>query len=571
MFGYCPRLCATRRRKGIECPSWLGVIVALWLVSGCVTAVWGQQSVEPRRCVVLEFYLRQNDPLGSQIAERARAYVDARENVSLRVLNMDQDARVADRFRQIQNYFRLPQAMPPALYGCKYLLYDIQDLDLLPHELDAMLTVNIFVRPGCNHCDAAKAFLSRIESRYPCFKFVRFDVTSDANAVKYLQQMTDKYQVKAVSYPVIQFCNEISVGWISDEIQGRKIESTLNTWTVPCPPPRPRPTGAGTETSGNSHPRRGVSLWNGGDVRGISPLLAGWGIPLATGLAQAEYIDSPLDDLPAIPVAPAGDETPLDDLGNLPVLSGEQPNGMEVPVLGRLSVSALGMPAFTFLVGLVDGFNPCAMWVLLFLLSVLVNLKSRVKILAVAGTFVVISGLAYLAFMAAWLNVFLLVGYLRTVQIALAVLALGIGTIHIKDFFAFKQGVSLSIPESAKPGIYARVRRIVTAENLTAAICGAAVLAVLVNLVELLCTAGLPALYSQILTQQGFPAWKNYTFLLLYILAYMLDDALMVGIVVVTLDRRKMQEQHGRWLKLLSGSAIALLGLVMLFRPDWLS
>jgi hypothetical protein len=225
---------------------------------------------------------------------------------------------------------------------------------------------------------------------------------------------------------------------------------------------------------------------------------------------------------------------------------------------------------FTIALGLVDGFNPCAMWVLLFLLSILVNLHDRWRILAVAGTFVLISGLAYFAFMAAWLNVFRLVGLLRPVQIVLAFTAIAVGAIHIKDFFAFKKGVSLSIPESAKPGIYARIRRIVNAENLTGAIMGAIVLAVMVNIVELLCTAGLPALYTEILTLQQLPTWQNYAYLGLYNVAYMFDDALMVGLVVLTLGRRKMQEQHGRILKIISGTVILLLGVIMLLRPEWL-
>jgi hypothetical protein len=245
-------------------------------------------------------------------------------------------------------------------------------------------------------------------------------------------------------------------------------------------------------------------------------------------------------------------------------------DSVDLPLLGRLRASEVGLPLFTLAIGLVDGFNPCAMWILLFLLSILVNLQDRSRIILVAGTFVVISGLAYFAFMAAWLNIFMLVGYVRGVQIALGLLALVVGAIHIKDYFAFKQGVSLSIPESAKPGIYRRVRAIVTAEHLWGALVGAVVLAVLVNMIELLCTAGLPALYTEVLSLQKLPWWKNYLYLALYIAAYMFDDALMVLLVVVTLGKRKLQEREGRLLKLISGMVIFVLGVVMLFRPEWL-
>jgi uncharacterized membrane protein HdeD (DUF308 family) len=210
------------------------------------------------------------------------------------------------------------------------------------------------------------------------------------------------------------------------------------------------------------------------------------------------------------------------------------------------------------------------MWILLLLLSILVNLRDRWRIIAIAGTFVLVSGVAYFAFMAAWLNVFEWIGMLRPVQVVIGLVALGIGVVRIKDFFALKQGPSLSIPESAKPGIYARMRRIVTAENIPAALAAAFVLAVLVNMVELLCTAGLPALYTSILAQRDYPAAVRYGYLGLYVAAYMFDDAIMVAVVVTTLNRFKLQETGGRWLKLVSGSVVLALGVVMLLKPEWL-
>ncbi|MCR9293883.1 MAG: hypothetical protein NXI32_14245 [bacterium] len=280
------------------------------------------------------------------------------------------------------------------------------------------------------------------------------------------------------------------------------------------------------------------------------------------------------DELPldlALPAAAGAEDMGEAELSPAPLGTTKQSGDtIDLPVLGSLSASRVGLPAFTLAVGLVDGFNPCAMWILVFLLSVLVNIKDRWKILAVAGTFVVVSGVAYFAFMAAWLELFTLLGYVRPVQIALACLGIVIGVINIKDFFAFKKGISLSIPESSKPGLYKRVRQIVTAKYLSVAIAGAVTLAIIVNMVELLCTAGLPALYTQILTMQELPAWKNYLYLGLYIAAYMFDDMMLLSVVLVTLSHRKLQEQEGRWLKLISGLVVLVLALVMLFRPTWL-
>ncbi|MDJ0955884.1 MAG: thioredoxin family protein [Arenicellales bacterium] len=243
---------------------------------------------------------------------------------------------------------------------------------------------------------------------------------------------------------------------------------------------------------------------------------------------------------------------------------------VEIPWLGAIDINNMGLPLFTVTMGLIDGFNPCAMWVLLFLLSLLVHLKDRRRIVLIAGTFVLVSGVVYFAFMAAWLNLFLVVGVSRSLQISVGILAIVIGAVNVKDFFAISEGFSLTIPDSAKPGIYARVRRIINAENLAAALTGVTVLAVLVNLIELLCTAGLPAVYTQILVSHDLDTTGHYGYLLLYNVAYMIDDALMVGIVVYTLSHYKLGEKYGRWLKLVSGCVIAGLGTLLVFAPQLL-
>ena len=239
-------------------------------------------------------------------------------------------------------------------------------------------------------------------------------------------------------------------------------------------------------------------------------------------------------------------------------------------LFGRLSAGRLGLPLFTIVIGLLDGLNPCAMWVLLFLLSLLARLKSRRKMFLIGGTFVLVSGGVYFAFMAAWLNVFLLIGISLIVRIVLAGLAILIGAINIKDFFAFKRGVSLSIPESAKPGLYKRVRQIVQARSLLLSLSGALVLAIVVNFVELLCTAGFPAVYTRVLTLRHLPWWTYYLYLALYNVFYMLDDSIMLVIAIVTLGHRKLQEDEGRWLKLVSGAVMLIVGVVLLIRPAWL-
>lgn len=244
---------------------------------------------------------------------------------------------------------------------------------------------------------------------------------------------------------------------------------------------------------------------------------------------------------------------------------------VDLPLVGEVDPRALGLPTFTILVAAVDGFNPCATWVLLFLLSLLVKLSDRRRILLIGGTFVLVSGIVYFAFMAAWLQIYLLIGISRPVEIVLGILAVTIGLLDLKDFVAFGKGPSLSIPEQAKPTIYKRARAVVQAHSTLAALLAATVLALLVNTVELLCTAGLPAIYTQVLTAHDLPVGQRYVYLGLYNLVYMLDDLILLGIAVVTLRRTKLQERGGRILKLVAGIVILVLGLLMLFAPQALS
>lgn len=255
----------------------------------------------------------------------------------------------------------------------------------------------------------------------------------------------------------------------------------------------------------------------------------------------------------------------LVDLASTPA-SGQ----LDTKLFGTLSASRLGLPLFTLTLGLLDGFNPCAMWVLLLLLSLLVRLHDRKRMALVAGTFVLVSGAVYYAFMAAWLNVFLLAGMSQPLRWTLAAMALAIGVINVKDFFARERGLSLSIPDSAKPGLYARVRRVLGAGTLPASLIAVAVLAAIVNFIELLCTAGFPAIYTAVLTQQNLSPSAHYAYLGLYILGYMADDTLMVTVAVIALGSRKLTERAGRWLKLLSGAVMLALGAVMMLRPEWL-
>lgn len=242
-----------------------------------------------------------------------------------------------------------------------------------------------------------------------------------------------------------------------------------------------------------------------------------------------------------------------------------------LPGFGSVDPDTLSLPVVTVVIGLLDSFNPCAFFILLFLLSLMLHAGSRRTMLLVGGVFVLCSGLIYLLFMAAWLNLFLLAGQLRMVTLAAGGIALVIAGINIKDYFFFHQGVTLSIPETAKPRLFARMRQLLKAPRTATVLFGTVVLAIAANTYELLCTAGFPMVYTRLLTLRGLSTWQHYFYLLFYNLVYILPLLIIVIVFTLTLGRRQLSEWHGRILKLVSGMMMLMLGAVLLVDPALLN
>lgn len=545
----------------------------LWLC--CASGVQAQT-----RSAVLEVFLR-GDAEKSQVA---RAFVEQtytnRPGLIVVFRDVAQKESELQRYYQLADHFRLEKPGLPAFY-LSGKFETGWDSVTTPARLDELLTVEVFVRHGCPRCAAAKPVIfDRLARRYPAYRFVEKDVATSVDAQRRLQDVAQQTRTQATSVPAIHFWGRLMVGFYDANTSFNQWDQVLQGLTVESPDKTSRRirrtrlplasigwfgsvalAGEKKEAATSDAPPPRAT-----EARSLPPEVEPDAVPAVSADSDAPPPRPQRSLPPEVEPAPQMAATiPLPGTS-----AGSSRDEVQLPLLGAVNWRNFGLPAFTITVGLIDGFNPCAMWVLLFLLSLLVNLKDRRKILAVAGTFVFISGAAYFAFMAAWLNIFQFIGLLRPAQIALGLLGVTVGVIHIKDFFAFKRGLSLSIPESAKPGLYARMRKIVMAESLVGAIIGASVLAVLVNVVELLCTAGLPAMYTGVLTMQELPVWENYAYLLLYNLAYMFDDALMVAVVVITLGKQRLQEEGGRWLKLASGVVIASIGAVMLLKPEML-
>jgi thiol-disulfide isomerase/thioredoxin len=287
-------------------------------------------------------------------------------------------------------------------------------------------------------------------------------------------------------------------------------------------------------------------------------MLTGYDTPAGMGSVLREALQHCREQL-------QGGEDPL-----RPTAPGDVP-AARLPGFGEVDLEGWSLPLVTVTLGALDSLNPCAFFVLLFLLSLMVHARSRTRMLVVGGVFVGVSGMVYFVFMAAWLNLFLFVGQIVWITAGAGVIALILGLVNIKDYFHFQRGVSLSIPDGAKPGLFSRMRGLVGAPNLTSMLAGTLMLAVVANAYELLCTAGFPMIFTRILTLHDLTPSGYYGYLALYCLVYVVPLFLIVVLFALTLGQRKLSDQEGRLLKLLSGLMMAALGAVLIAAPELLN
>lgn len=370
------------------------------------------------------------------------------------------------------------------------------------------VTLYTFFSKSCINCLREKEFLDGLQRRLPELEVRSFEVLDDPDNARLMVRVSEAFGVQVQSVPTI-FVGPTApiIGYESDETTGRLIEQRIRDCLA-----------RGCEDA-------------------VAPLLGG------------------------APSRPAGAVAPLRGEPGAPGTV------LELPLFGRTDLTTMPLLALTVILGALDSFNPCAFFVLFSLLGILVHARSRPRMLFIGGVFVLCSGLVYFAFMAAWLNVFLHIGQLRAITTAAGVIALGVAAINIKDFFLFKRGISLSIPESRKPGLFERMRGLLRETSVPAMLLGTVVLALAANTYELLCTAGFPMIFTRILTLSTLRPLEYYLHLTLYNVIYVLPLAAVVAVFSLTLGARKLSEAQGRVMKLVSGLMMLGLGTVVLVNP----
>ncbi|MFH0754246.1 MAG: hypothetical protein V2A70_06750 [Candidatus Omnitrophota bacterium] len=390
-------------------------------------------------------------------------------------------------------------------------------------EPSRKVVVHFFWGQGCPHCEHEKPFLESLKTKYPGLVVKDYEVWHDVGNKEIYQKMSAAYGLTSGSVPATFIDIKSWIGY-NDE-KAKEIEETV------------------------------------GQCRQFACL------DPADLMSRAQSVGEtaePLMTLATSPAAPKKTELPRKP-------QQEESTKETLPLLGVVDTARISLPILTVVLAGLDGFNPCAFFVLLMLLSLMVHAQSRMRMLIVGGVFVFFSGFVYFLFMAAWLNLFMVTGRVSVITTIAGLIALAVAGINIKDYFFFKQGLSLTISEKAQASLLAKMRELIRTGSMGALVAGTVALAVMANLYELLCTAGFPMVFTRALTLQKLPTAQYYLYLVLYNIIYVIPLLVIVLVFAATLGSRKLTEEEGRILKLISGLMMLGLGAVLVIRPQLLN
>lgn len=400
-----------------------------------------------------------------------------------------------------------------------------------PAEAPGRAVVYFFWGEGCPHCAAAKPVLEDIRVRHPGTVVRAYEVFNSAENRTLFAGMTARQGFEPSGVPTILLGERHWVGW-----GGAATGDDLERAVVAC-----LASGCSDAGAGLAAPLPTAS------VPAPSAPTASAPAPMASSARPTASVPIPTTSIPA--------PTPTPDV-------------LDLPFLGRVDLAQQSLVVTTLLIAAVDGFNPCSLWVLTILLALALRTGSRRLTMLIGLVFITVTALVYALFIAGIFSALSVMTVSGWVRVLVALVAGAFALVNIKDYFWFRQGVSLSIPEASKPGIYRRIRSVTQhTDNVPALVAGTAALAAGVSFVELACTAGFPVVWSNLLTAQGVTAATFVGLLLLYMLVYQLDELLVFGAAVVTLRASKLQETHGRVLKLVGGMLMLTLAVVMIVDP----
>lgn len=427
-------------------------------------------------------------------------------------------------------------------------------------------TVYFFWGEGCPHCATEKPFLEEMEQKYPQLEVKSYETWKNKDNMELFEQVAQAYGIQARGVPTTFIGdNEPIIGfaeYMADDMESKIIscleegcvDPGVKAGLVAAEEGQTNEEEAESEPAVEADPTIAPTITSAVTSEPTNP---------ATDINSKADIKSEIDPKNEKPL------TPLEQKSNGSNGSNSQKSHkIKLPLLGEVDLAHMPLFLMTSLIAFVDGFNPCSLWVITFLLGIVLHTGSRKKVFAVGLTFITVATLVYGLFILGLFNALALIGYMKWIKLAVAAVALIFGLVNIKDYFWYKKGISFTIPDRFKPGIFKNTRELMKKESMLGLIFGTIVLAFGVTFIELICTAGFPVIWTTILSENNVSPILFASLFAIYMLIYFLDEAFVFGTIVLTLKASKFEEKQGRALKLLGGIIMLTLAYFWLTNPE---
>ena len=400
---------------------------------------------------------------------------------------------------------------------------------------DDTISIYFFRGETCPHCAGEEDWMeSTLKKKYNNIKVYSFEVYYNSENKAKLNKVLEHYDVNNSGVPVTVIGKQVIVGWMNEKISGQKIIDAIE--------------GYQKELSNIQ-----ITRYYGGEVTFKEN-----GEEKTLTEERFKYLYS--KDFEIL-------HKDLDFDKNGYVLEKKETT---VPLLGKINMRKISIPLIAIVLGFVDGFNPCAMWILLFLINMLIGMKNRKRMWALGLTFLFISGFVYFLSM---LGISIVLQYATTyLKIGIGIFAIIVGAMNLKKFWDERKsnGDCTVVNDKKRKTIISKIKTITAERSFILAMLGVIVLAVSVNLIELACSLGLPTTFSEILVINKITLIPKLFYMLLYIIFYMLDDIIVFVISMVTLEATGITNKYGKLVHLIGGILMVLMGLLLIFKPAWL-
>lgn len=238
------------------------------------------------------------------------------------------------------------------------------------------------------------------------------------------------------------------------------------------------------------------------------------------------------------------------------------------PLIGEIETQNLTLPLIAVVIGLIDGFNPCAMWILLFLISMLIGMKDKKRMFIIGITFLGTSAFIYFLLMLLWLDVTTILTSVVWIRCLIGLTAIVLGLYNLITSVRKKENGCNVVNDKKRNKIFFKIKKFTTEKSLFLALIGVITLAISVNIIELACSAGLPLIFTEILSLNNLPRIFEIIYIIIYVLFFLMDDLIIFIIAMLTLKVTGISTKYGKISKIVGGLILIIMGILLVFFPN---